>query len=107
MLTADECARRALGAVENCDRDFRVAGKLTSGRLAMSDHTEDPVVSSKRHGMCPGRALLLGSLMAAAGLFSSAAVAGDEEDMEYDRSNGPMVQTAEGPVIGLERDGVY
>ncbi len=48
------------------------------------------------------RALLLGSLLAA-GVLSTSATAqeGDERD------DGPVVQTSEGPVRGFVRDGVY
>jgi para-nitrobenzyl esterase len=73
----------------------------------MSDHTEDRVVSSKRRGTRPRRAMLLGSLAAAASMFSFAAVAGHEDDTHFERDNGPRVETAEGPVIGFERDGVF
>jgi para-nitrobenzyl esterase len=52
------------------------------------------------------RALLRSSLIAA-GMLSMAALAQDETDTNRDRDDGPMVQTAEGPVVGFERNGVY
>lgn len=72
----------------------------------MSTHREDRIVSSKRRGS-RGRALLLGSLVAAAGMLSLIAAADDEDDVASDRNNGPTVQTAEGPVIGFQQSGVY
>ena len=52
------------------------------------------------------RVLLLSSLIAC-GVISTAAVADDEDDAANRHNNGPLVQTAEGPVIGFEQNGVY
>ncbi len=49
--------------------------------------------------------LVLGSLLAAS-LLCGMAVA-DEADDAAARAGGPLVQTAEGPVRGLVKDGVY
>jgi para-nitrobenzyl esterase len=51
-------------------------------------------------------ALLLGSLLAT-GMLYAPAFAGEEEDGWRDRDNGPVVETAEGPVMGFERNGVF
>src|SRR5437763_10206600 len=48
------------------------------------------------------RALLLGSLLAA-GVLSTSATAQEGDE----RADGPVVQTSEGPVRGFVRDGVY
>jgi para-nitrobenzyl esterase len=51
------------------------------------------------------RALLLGSLLAASMLSTSALA--DDQDERSDRNEGPVVQTAEGPVRGFVHDGAY
>jgi para-nitrobenzyl esterase len=51
------------------------------------------------------RKLVIGSLLVAS-LLGAVAVADDAEDSSG-RGNGPLVQTAEGPVRGIVRDGVY
>src|SRR3984893_19311565 len=56
---------------------------------------------SHMHRMTMTRALLLGSVLAT-DVLSTSAMADDQDD-----SNGPLVQTAEGPVRGLVRDGVF
>src|SRR2546429_2984756 len=48
------------------------------------------------------RALLLGSVLAA-GVLSTSATAQEGDE----RADGPVVQTSEGPVRGFVRDGVY
>src|ERR1700709_2798076 len=52
------------------------------------------------------RKLVLGSLLAAS-LLCGMAVADEVEDSSNRGNNGPLVQTAEGPVRGIDRDGVY
>jgi para-nitrobenzyl esterase len=61
----------------------------------------DNMWHSRMHRMTMTRAVLLGSLLAT-GALSTSALADDQDD-----SNGPVVQTAEGPVRGLVRDGVF
>ncbi|MDB6089958.1 MAG: hypothetical protein JWN85_2742, partial [Gammaproteobacteria bacterium] len=61
----------------------------------MKKHSDTDLVSrTSRKAMT--RALLLGSWLAAA-MLSAAAMAWDQEE----RENGPVVNTAEGPVRGL------
>ncbi len=52
-----------------------------------------------------GRALLLASMLAT-GLASGTALAHDD-DNNNNNNNGPTVNTAEGPVRGFKKDGVY
>ena len=56
---------------------------------------------------CPktcARLLLFCSLLAAATLSTTAVAASEDNET---RDNGPLVQTAEGPVIGFKQNGVY
>lgn len=71
----------------------------------MIDCREFKIVLSRR-GMGRARALLLGALLTA-GALSGAALADAGDDPAQDIDNGPLVQTAEGPVVGFERNGVY
>jgi para-nitrobenzyl esterase len=66
----------------------------------MSDYREFKIVLS-RSRRAGARAHLLGALFTV-GALCATAVAGAQ-----DRDNGPLVQTAEGPVVGFEQDGVY
>ena len=68
-------------------------------------HTNINDVSSRGY-WTPLRMLLLGALLAT-GVISATAMADDEEDAANKRSNGPVVQTVEGPVIGFAQNGVY
>ena len=67
----------------------------------MKNH-QNNVFASRAPRRAMTRALLLGSVLAA-GVLSTSATAqeGDERD------DGPVVQTSEGPVRGFVRDGVY
>ena len=72
----------------------------------MNDNRASRIVSS---GCCwfRTRTLLLGAL-AATGMLCAPVLAGEDEDgWHHERDNGPIVETTEGPVIGLERNGVY
>ncbi len=71
----------------------------------MSDCREFKIgLSERRVGRT--RVLLLGALLTA-GALSGSALASTADDPAQDRDNGPLVQTAEGPVVGFEQNGVY
>jgi para-nitrobenzyl esterase len=71
------------------------------GRDTMKKH-EDKVFVSRAPRKVTTRALLLGSLLAA-GVLSTSAMAWDQDE---EREDGPVVKTAEGAVRGFARNGV-
>ena len=67
----------------------------------MKNH-QNNVFASRAPRRAMTRALLLGSVLAA-GVLSTSATAQEGDE----RADGPVVQTSEGPVRGFVRDGVY